>query len=65
MKLFKKRVDEAPAVDTAAAGGEDIAADLDAVMRKYDRESNTRIWEGPLRWITGGLMVAFPCTASQ
>ena len=28
-------------------------------MRKYDRESNTRIWEGPLRWITGGLMVAF------
>ncbi len=59
MKLFKKRVDEAPAVDTAAAGGEDIAADLDAVMRKYDRESNTRIWEGPLRWIAGGLMVAF------
>ena len=59
MKLFKKRVEEAPAVDTAAAGGEDMAADLDAVMRKYDRESNTRIWEGPLRWITGGLMVAF------
>ena len=59
MKLFKKRVEEAPAVDTAAAGGGDIAADLDAVMRKYDRESNTRIWEGPLRWITGGLMAAF------
>ena len=59
MKLFKKRVEEAPAVDTAAAGGEDMAADLDAVMRKYDRESNTRIWEGPLRWITGGLMAAF------
>ena len=59
MKLFKKRVDKAPAVDTAAAGGEDMAADLDAVMRKYDRESNTRIWEGPLRWITGGLMAAF------
>ena len=59
MKLFKKRVDEALAVDTTAAGGEDMAADLDAVMRKYDRESNTRIWEGPLRWITGGLMAAF------
>ena len=59
MKLFKKRVEEAPAVDTSAASGEDMAADLDAVMRKYDRESNTRIWEGPLRWITGGLMVAF------
>ena len=59
MKLFKKRVEEAPAVDTSAASGEDMAADLDAVMRKYDRESNTRIWEGPLRWITGGLMAAF------
>ena len=59
MKLFKKRVEEATAVDTTAAGGEDMAADLDAVMRKYDRESNTRIWEGPLRWITGGLMAAF------
>ena len=58
MKLFKKRVDETPAVNTAASG-EDMAADLDAVMRKYDRESNTRIWEGPLRWITGGLMAAF------
>ena len=59
MKLFKKRVEEAPAVDTTAASGEDMAADLDAVMRKYDRESNTRIWEGSLRWITGGLMAAF------
>ena len=59
MKLFKKRVEEAPAVDTSAASGEDMAADLDAVMRKYDRESNTRIWDGPLRWITGGLMAAF------
>ncbi len=25
---------------------EDIAADVDAVMKKYDRESNTRIWHG-------------------
>ena len=23
-----------------------INADVDAIMRKYDRESNTRIWEG-------------------
>ena len=34
MKLFKKRVDKAPAVDTAAAGGEDIAADLDALQKQ-------------------------------
>ena len=44
MSLFKKKVKEVPAVDTAAVGGEDMAADLDAVMRKYDRESATRIW---------------------
>ena len=59
MKLFKKRVEEAPAVDTAAAGGEDIAADLDAVMRKYDRESNTRIWEGAPKIALQVLMSAF------
>ena len=59
MKLFKKRVDEAPAVDTAAAGGEDIAADLDAVMRKYDRESNTRIWSGWQAVVIKVFMAAF------
>ena len=34
-------------------------ADLDAVMRKYDRESNTRVWEGWQRWVVGAIMVAF------
>ena len=34
-------------------------ADLDALMRKYDRESNTRVWEGWQRWVIGSLMVAF------
>ena len=34
-------------------------ADLDAVMRKYDRESNTRIWEGWQRWAVGGIMALF------
>ncbi len=33
--------------------------DLDAVMRKYDRESNTRIWTGAWRWIIGGVMALF------
>ena len=27
----------------------DVQADVDSVMRKYDRESNTRIWEGKPR----------------
>ena len=59
MKLFKKKVEEVPAVDTAAVGEADVAADLDAVMRKYDRESNTRIWEGWQKVAVRILMVAF------
>ena len=34
-------------------------ADLDALMRKYDRESNTRVWEGWQRWAVGAIMVLF------
>lgn len=34
-------------------------ADLDALMRKYDRESNTRVWEGWQRWTVGAIMVIF------
>ena len=34
-------------------------ADLDALMRKYDRESNTRVWEGWERWAVGAIMVIF------
>ena len=33
--------------------------DVDAVMRKYDRESNTRLWEGAPRWIVGSIMAIF------
>ena len=62
MSLFKKKtVAEEPvaAVETANAApmteADAIAADVDAVMRKYDRESATRIWEGKpklvVRWI--------------
>ena len=25
--------------------------DVDAIMKKYDRESNTRVWEGTPRYI--------------
>ena len=31
---------------TASDDAQNIAADVDEVMRKYDRESNTRIWTG-------------------
>ena len=38
---FLKKEHTAPAAEHS-----DMAADVDAVMKKYDRESNTRIWEG-------------------
>ncbi|MDD3165401.1 MAG: TRAP transporter permease [Oscillospiraceae bacterium] len=33
--------------------------DLDAVMRKYDRESNTRVWEGKPKIVVTAILVAF------
>ncbi len=61
MSLFKKKVKEVPAVNTSAATAEseDMAADIDAVMRKYDRESATRIWEGTPKLIVQILMAVF------
>ena len=34
-------------------------ADVEAVMRKYDRESNQRIWTGTPKIVIGFVMVAF------
>ena len=45
---------------TANAGTEqNIAADVDEVMRKYDRESNTRIWSGWQAVVIKVFMAAF------
>ncbi|MBE6607845.1 MAG: TRAP transporter permease [Ruminococcaceae bacterium] len=38
---------------------EKMAADVDAVMKKYDRESNVRIWEGVPKWIVTSVLAAF------
>ena len=32
---------------------------VDAVMKKYDRESNTRVWEGWQKWVVYAVMVLF------
>ena len=56
MSLHKKKVDTAPVAET---GGANDAADLDAVMRKYDRESATRIWEGTPKLIVRIIMAVF------
>ena len=59
MSFWKK--DEKAPVNTAPAedAGVGTAADVDAVMKKYDRESNVRVWEGTPRLVVKGLMAAF------
>ena len=48
-----------PATANANTEAQNIAADVDEVMRKYDRESNTRIWSGWRAAIIKVFMAAF------
>ena len=57
MSTTKKDLNDA--VKMTSGLDDQMQADLDEVMRKYDRESNTRVWEGWQRWVVGILMVAF------
>jgi len=54
-KETKAPIVTAPADDSAAGS----AADVAEVMKKYDRESNTRVWEGVPRQLVRFAMVAF------
>ena len=42
-----------------ALPAEEMQTDVDAVMKKYDRESNTRVWQGIPKIIVGCIMAAF------
>ena len=48
MSFWKKEKDAAPPVSEAAVDSQEVgtAADVDEVMKKFDRESNVRVWEG-------------------
>ena len=63
MSLFKKKKNDpadVPVADVVLNEEEnDVAADVDAVMRKYDRESATRIWEGKPKLIIRSVMALF------
>ena len=50
-KLSGTQLEEDIAVGTAA--------DVDEVMKKYDRESNTRVYEGWQMWVVKTIMAAF------
>ena len=45
--------------EVKAEGQDNIEADVDAIMRKYDRESNTRIWTGIPKKIVGIILALF------
>ena len=61
MGLFKKKMpeQEIPAAETEHDTSVGTAADVEAVMKKYDRESNTRIWEGTPKLVIRILMAIF------
>ena len=60
MSFLNKHKTEA-AVNTAPAadGLTGTAEDVDAVMKKYDRESNVRVWEGKPKNVVRFLMAGF------
>ena len=56
----KSKMDPAPQVDAVKAESEIVSeAELNDVMKKYDRESNTRIWEGVPHHIVTTVMILF------
>ena len=54
-KSEKAPVNTAPAEDASTG----TTADVEAVMKKYDRESNTRVWEGKPKLVVRTFMVFF------
>ena len=46
-------------VSAAGEENEKSAQELDAIMRKYDRESNVRVWEGKPKVFVGIVLAAF------
>jgi TRAP transporter 4TM/12TM fusion protein len=59
MALFKKKAaaEEGLPADNIAVADEEV--DADKIMREYDRESNTRIWEGIPKVIVTVVLVLF------
>lgn len=57
MKKKDKIVDEK--IVTVEASESTMAEDIDAVMKKYDRESNTRVWEGKPKFVVSCILAAF------
>ena len=61
MGLFKKKAPQEPVLPVSEVHDDSTgtAADVEAVMKKYDRESNTRVWEGAPKIAISILMAVF------
>ena len=57
--MYANKNDPKDAVKMTSGLDIQTQADLDALMRKNDRESNTRVWEGWQRRAVGAIMVIF------
>ncbi len=57
--LHRKTPHTAPADPETHDASVGTAADVEAVMKKYDRESNTRVWEGLPKLLLQVLMAVF------
>ena len=54
--MKKKKGIAEPNFDAAGTGS---AADVEEIMRKYDRESNTRYWKGKAKWVVNAITALF------
>lgn len=63
MSVFKKKEETRPAAavtpETEEKSASQVAAEAEEVMKKYDLESNVRIWEGVPKYIVRGILAFF------
>ena len=59
MFLGKKKKDTAAPAEPVITDATYVTGDVEAVMKKYDKESNTRIWEGRPKLFVQAITAAF------
>ena len=64
--MKENKIKKANTSPEGQAGSENMStADVDAVMKKYDRESNIRVWTGKYKLAVRGLWLPFLCGVSM
>ena len=64
--MKENKIKKANTSPEGQAGSENMStADVDAVMKKYDRESNIRVWTGKYSWLYAACWLPFLCGVSM